>query len=252
EGDVLLVAVGTDVGTIDALSISGSGWEVAETYDYGAHWFRARLWYKIAGSSEPESYTVTQGFNADGVAILAAVGNPDGPPVTEVLGGSEDGSTVPTPGVTPSGPVSVEIRWAFGVPDDEGVSWSPPSGFVELVDALSTTYTTGTAAYRDLEDDSPTSTATFTANQSVYFQLGFTAAVSGAAAPPVGDATATPGAVQAQSQVPAPGVSAGSSAAPGVVQAAATVPSPTVGAGSTASPGAVSASASVPAPAAGA
>src|SRR5690606_15674706 len=153
EGDVLLAAIGTDVGSINDLSISGSGWTIAQTSDPVEHDARARLWWKFAGGSEPSSYTLTQAFNADGVAIIVAIGNPDGPPVTAITPGSPDDNTVPTPGVTPSGPISIEVRWAFGLPDDAGVAWTPPAGFTELVDAQSTSYTTGTAAYRELEGD---------------------------------------------------------------------------------------------------
>src|SRR5690606_14455328 len=200
-----------------------------------------------AGESEPSSWNFSQESFADGAVLIAAFRNAADDTPTVAKTSTSSTASVPTPGITPPSPASVEIRIASGNSAGNTVSWTPPAGLEEKADVQSTTYVAATLATRDLDSTTPTGTETITASMALEFAAGFTIGIAGAGTSTV-DATATPVVVEGSATIPAPTVSAGATAQAALVEASASVPEPTATSSATAAPETVSASATVPSP----
>lgn len=255
-GDLLLAFHAADIGDLSDMPAptDGAAWNLLDDYSDGTDTIQVRVWWKIAGSSEPSSWEFDQNDGADGTVIVVAYRDAaDDTPTVEVAPGEPfSTSEVDTPGITPPSAASTELRFAAGTPFDENNAWTTPAGLSELADIQSSSYTTAVLAARDLESDSPTGIITFTASALLDHSVGVTVGIAGTASSGGDDATAQPAVVEAGASIPAPQPSAGSTVAAASVQATAGVPVPSVSAGVTASPSTVSAAASIPAPGAAA
>lgn len=136
-GDLLFIMALGDAGSLGAPSGFTTLWGVSGT---GGQFYL--LCYKVAGSSEPASYSGTQQFDDSGGRYYtfmyrnAARGVPPSIPVaTPGAYDSDGGSTIPFPAVTPTRPTSlaVVVAQAYSVG-----SIGTPSGFTaRLTDGVS-------------------------------------------------------------------------------------------------------------------
>lgn len=254
-GDLLLAFHAADVGDLTDMP-APTTWNLLDEYTAGSNRVQVRIWWKIAGESEPSVWNFQQADEADGVVIVVAYRDAatDTPTVAIEPGDPIPSNQVDTPGITPPSTAAVEIRYAAGLPSGAvATSWTAPDGFDELADVQSNVYTTAALAHRELDSDDPTGTETFTASGNLNYWAGVTVAFAGTGTSPGGeDATAQPATVEAAVSVPDPSASAGSTAAAASLQAAAVVPLPSVSAAAAVAPFTVSAAVSIPAPGAAA
>jgi hypothetical protein len=96
-GDILISLQFTDLG----VGSTPSGWTQLRNYTAD---IESRLAWKVAGSSEPASYTFSQstGGIGGGAIVIALQGASTSTPVSAV-GSTGSGSTVTTPSVNPDG-----------------------------------------------------------------------------------------------------------------------------------------------------
>jgi len=189
-GDMLLAIQAADWGTLaDMTPPSGGGWaELASFTDDTDVTANVRLWWKVAGASEPSSYTFNQPFGSDGVVILVAIADAgDDPPVVDFITGLYTSPPViPTPGITPPAAQSLELRiaacWTW-----EPASFTPPPGYTLVATVQSRNYTAACVAARTLPDASPTPQANFTLPvEELYWRIGLTVGIAPAVTgPPV-------------------------------------------------------------------
>ncbi|MFI6477351.1 hypothetical protein ACIBH1_05425 [Nonomuraea sp. NPDC050663] len=153
-------------------------------------WAGTKVWWKVAGPTEPASYTFKQSSGPGGIAAIAAIWDHDG--VTPQLLSAENAdsdSTVTCPGLTPEAAPGVSLRWAAGL--GAGLAWQPPTGHVEQVDRTVGEATAALAA-RVRTDTSPVAAATFTATGLPIFSHGFTVDVGGISGTPTEPPPAIP------------------------------------------------------------
>lgn len=183
EGDVLVLC---QAGLTDVSSMATpSGWTQIATADgsSGGNLY-GKVCVKTATGSEPSSYALTQGEFGESVAHLFAVVGGVLPAVAQ-SSTSGSGTSVATPGITPTGADDLEIRFAAGNGQGSSRTWTPPDGFTEPsgADANSGGWTTLGAAYRQLTSAAATGTENFTVSGSIVARLGFTVAIAAPAVP---------------------------------------------------------------------
>lgn len=116
EGDVLVACQTSDVGAASALTTptGGAAWtQLGTTISGGTGALHTKVWWKVAGDSEPTSYGFTQASGADSVASVTAIRDADTTrtPVIGQFSPFSSGTTIPTPGITPTFDNDVELRW---------------------------------------------------------------------------------------------------------------------------------------------
>lgn len=141
-----------------------------------------RLAWKIAGASEPASYTAGQSSTSTGHASIIRVTRIGSvAPIFAVNATGQSSTSISTPTLTPGGLADLLIRFVGGNPGGNTVTWTSPASHTERTDQQSGTQTTGSAATLVLASGAAVGTANFTATASVSFAIGITVAVSDAA-----------------------------------------------------------------------
>ncbi|WP_326637260.1 hypothetical protein OG884_26465 [Streptosporangium sp. NBC_01755] len=247
-GDLLIAFHSVDEGTLANMGTPSGGatWTSLATRNSGtAHDMKTKVWWKIAGGSEPADYGFTQNSAGQGCVVIAAIsGAAATTPVVAQSGNDAFATTTSTPGITPTGANDLELRWAAGNPDFDTVAWSPPATYTEQADIQSGGNTAATLATKVLTSSATTSSLNFTSSPEVGFRHGFTVAVATGAV----DAEATLTTVAVITTTPDPSVSAGAGVSLSTVAATTSVPTPGVSAGSSTAPNTVTVAASVPTP----
>lgn len=156
----------------------GGTWQLLDSRQWNAA-AGTKVWWKVAGSSEPSTYGFTQGSSADGVVVVAAVQDAaDTAPLVAQTGADSSSTTVPTPTITPASIDDLELRWAAGGGPGDTVTWTPPATYTEAADVQSGTFTTGTLATKQLSSSAATGAQNFTASVAPAYHHGFTVAVA--------------------------------------------------------------------------
>jgi hypothetical protein len=140
-----------------------------------------KIWWKIAGGSEPASYGLTQNSGGRGSCSIVAVQDPGtGTPVVDHSGASGNTTSLTTPSTVPNGPDDFEIRFACGRANGfQTVSFTPPAGFDERTDITSSIgLASQSAATRTLSSGGPTGTHDFALSAPLTNYLGFTVDVA--------------------------------------------------------------------------
>lgn len=136
DGALLLLLHACDLGGIADMGTptGGAPWQLLhEAEDMAAPGDgAARLWWKVAGDSEPASYGLTQlddALTADGVAILAVVHGVDSSLLVSDFQASTSGSgsALTTPAVTMPAGGGLDLR--FGALPSDANTFSAPAGF---------------------------------------------------------------------------------------------------------------------------
>ena len=187
-GDLLLAFHSADEGTLAQMGTPSGGatWLSLATRNSGTDYDnKTKIWWKVAGGSEPANYGFTQNSLATGaIAIVAIIGADTAlTPIVAQSGNDSFSTSAPSPGITPAGANDLEFRWVSGNPDFDDVTWTPPATYTELIDVQAGGNQTGCLAYKQLASDTATGSLNFTASITVGYRHGFTIAVAAAAAP---------------------------------------------------------------------
>lgn len=125
DGDLLVACHSSDRETGMG---APSGWTLEASEGTSSPELGTRVWYRIAGSSEPSSYDFTQDGAADGVIAVAAIIDHAGESgiISETWNSSFVGDSVDSPSTTPTGSDDFEVRWFGAHPASEPtvLSWS--------------------------------------------------------------------------------------------------------------------------------
>lgn len=189
-GDILIACQTVRFGSMNDMGTptGGATWQLlAQRVTSGE--LGTKIWWKIAGGSEPSSYVFTQEL-VDGACVIVAVqdAKQETPQITQ-NGGTSD-SPVVTPTITPTGSDDLDIRWACGAGDVfeemENATWTPPAGWTQRaqVGQGDVFGVGGALATRSLSSSSATGTQNYVVDMLLTSWHGF--AITIASMPPPG------------------------------------------------------------------
>jgi hypothetical protein len=191
QGDVLIAFQTCDaVGDGDmSVPTGGTTWQLlgqrAEI-----EWAGTRVWWKVAGASEPATYRFTQSgvdpefpfLFSGGVVAIAAIAGADG--TTPLIASLENGAdnNVGCPSVAATNAPGVTLRWAAAA--NNSGTWTPPPGHAEQADRRQDG-STASLATRTRTTAGSTGTASFTYISDITLTQshGFTVDVGGSSVP---------------------------------------------------------------------
>lgn len=180
SGDLLLAWHSADIGALAIMSITAAGtaWSTLTTAGVdGTN--PGKLYWKIAGASEPASYTFNQDSGADAAATMIAVqdGSTNTPVFATGTGGT--GTSIQTPSTTPAGTTDLDVRFvcASGALATTE-SLTPPGTYTEFADIGSRQYVYVSGAYKILSSGSATGTQNFTITTSPTNRRGVTVTIT--------------------------------------------------------------------------
>jgi hypothetical protein len=158
----------------------GAAWSLLTQQAWAGDDGGTKVWWKVAGGSEPASYGFTQSSSADGVVAIAAIHTAaTSAPVFASSSSSTSATSIPTPSVTPTAADDLELRWAaMSIAGEELVTWTPPATYTERVDTQSREFTSGCLATKQLASGSATGIQNFTLSLSTSNHMGITVAVT--------------------------------------------------------------------------
>ncbi len=184
KGDILVAfQTGSAFGSAQMTTpTGGAAWQLLGQRS-DTEWAGTKVWWKVAGTSEPASYGFQQTATRQSIAAVVCV--TDAPAVAPLIGSTQNtdsDATVSCPALSASTAPGVTIRWAAGL-QSGSTSWSQPAGHTERVDrnmgeataALDTATRTLTGS---------TGAATLTASTLPIFSHGFTVDIGGTSIPP--------------------------------------------------------------------
>lgn len=150
SGDIMVAFQSSDWGSASGMTTptGGASWTLLAELDSGTNVLHTKIWWKVAGGSEPSTYGFTQASSGDAVVGIATLLNATG---SAVFDGVENNGTAffDTPSITPIGEADYELRWVAGT-SGTGVAWTSPSGYTEAIDAQSSTFTAASLAHASL------------------------------------------------------------------------------------------------------
>lgn len=159
-GDVLLLFASNHSGSAFG---SPSGWTQLATQNYGSGVPLAAVFWKVAGSSEPTSYSFgTTSYSQGRVDVVAVYGSSVITPIVTTATSASSATQAIAPSVTPASATDLLLCMAT-VAAGSGLtaSWTAPGGMTELTDELSGDFVTMTVARQSLASASATGTRTF-------------------------------------------------------------------------------------------
>ncbi|MET9339285.1 hypothetical protein [Nonomuraea sp. NPDC003804] len=187
-GDLLLAfQTAADVADTQMLPpLGGTTWQLLGARN-ALEWSGSKVWWKIAGPSEPAAYTFRQGVGVlleGGIGAVVAISDHNGnTPLISSLANGDD-TSVGCPSLSPSAAPGVTLRWAAALSSISS-SWSPPASHTEQVDRKSGAVLAGLAT-RARPEVTSTGSATYTLVSPFppIYSHGFTVDVGGVGGPP--------------------------------------------------------------------
>lgn len=165
QGHVMIAYQCSDWGAYTALT-APSGWTLLTGLDRGQDNLHLKIWTKVAGSSEPSSYSFAQGSGVDGCVTIVTVRNANASTGSWLFAtpafAAASASRI-APSVTGAGAGAILLCSSLIEPQNTACSYTPPSGMTERADVQSTTWVTQSVASLD-GPANPTGTKTFTAS----------------------------------------------------------------------------------------
>lgn len=178
-GDLLVLVYAADDGNLSAMTLPSGFTEVSATTN-GADLGHLKIATKIAGGSEPASYTVGATSGASVRVDLFAIQDADTnlSPVVVAAQTSSSSTSHVAPSVSATGPNDLllsiaSVQYDANLPS---VSWTPPSGMTEMTDSTDGWITT-TVARQSLSGSGATGTRAFSLANSPSM-IGITASLS--------------------------------------------------------------------------
>lgn len=189
SGDILVCFHAADAGTLSEMGAptGGATWNLlaSRIRDDGTG-AGTKVWWKVAGGSEPSTYGLTQNSGADGsVSIIAVQDGATSTPVVAQSGSNVSTSSCTTPSTTPTGSDDFEIRCVALHAPVSPRTFTSPAGLTERTDIQSGNYALTTTATRTLASGGATGVQTFTADTGVPEYHGFTVNIAASAATPI-------------------------------------------------------------------
>lgn len=117
EGDVLIAYQTANLGAASALTTptGGAAWvQLGSTITGGTDQLHTKVWWKVAGASEPTSYGFAQATGSHSVVAIAAIRDADTArtPIIAAFDPLGSDTSIPTPPTTPAFHNDLELRWA--------------------------------------------------------------------------------------------------------------------------------------------
>lgn len=171
SGDLLIAIHGSDRGSSYSSMTAPSGW-ASEGQSTQSNAGFVKVWSKIAGGSEPSSYTFPDDTGADAALIIIAVQagtfDPTTPLAAISFGGSNSSSTSHVaPSVTGVTDGLLVCGFFGGAGANATRTYTPPSGMTERAECSANLWVVSEAATAGLASNSATGTKTATCSASV-------------------------------------------------------------------------------------
>lgn len=190
-GDVLLAFQAAGSPSDDGMTTptgGGATWQLLGSR-HSIDWGGTKIWWKVAGPSEPSRYNFRQDFgyfdSLDSVVAIVAIADSDG--ATPRIASADGSFNVVCPSVTTTTAPGVTVRWAAALLNDGDAEWTTPSGHTTRVDrtasSTSELATSATLATKVRSVAGSTGSATFGADFGWVFAHGFTVDVGGISTP---------------------------------------------------------------------
>ncbi|MFI9552652.1 hypothetical protein [Nonomuraea endophytica] len=153
SGDIVIAYQTADWGAASSLATPTGGvtWQLLTSRDAGLNNLHSKVWWKVAGGSEPSTYGFTQASGSDGVVIVATIRDATGTPSFASV--DNDGTAFfDTPSLVPAGTADYELRFVSATGGDAGAvwDWTATDFYAEAEDAQSNDFTTASMAHRSL------------------------------------------------------------------------------------------------------
>lgn len=180
SGDLLLLIMHCDYGAATDFKVP-SGFSTLTTRELSANGDKHVIGYKIAGSSEPASYTMTVPVDADLRADLLCIQGADAnqAPSLASTATASSATSHAAPSVTPLTSRGLLVTAASLSSGSAGqtFSWTPPTGMTERTDAATNGYVTMTTATQQWNSSSATGSKAFGLSMSATAKQALTASI---------------------------------------------------------------------------
>lgn len=156
----------------DGMGTPSGGWAPLASAESGH--VRTNVWLRTSGTSDPTSYTISQGDDGDSVVIITSVsGAGSGTPRVDFV--EDSGSQITTPSLTLPAGTGTELRIAAAGQGAANLNvWNTPFGYTPEAQARSRFFTSAIVASRTIAAPGPTGEATFEASEPLTDLHGFT------------------------------------------------------------------------------
>jgi hypothetical protein len=171
----LLIALAASTGAVGSIGTptGGATWTLLDSVSDG--FAAARLFWKIAGGSEPSTYGFTQASSEFGASIVLAVTDADLSAPQHATSTAGSSTTVTTPSLTPTASDDLDVR--FGVAAAAGpLGFTQPGTYSEREDTGDGIFIT--LATKTLSSTSATGTQNFTTSTEPINRAGLTVLVT--------------------------------------------------------------------------
>lgn len=171
QDDVLLACVSVGGGTAAQVGTptGGATWLLLDSLDGGASNLHTKIWWKVAGGSEPANFAFTMDSTAfASVAIIAIQGAGSNTPL-EASSTAGSGANVSTPTLTPSAADDLEVRVASATDFVDAFTWTAPATYTQRANLGNLAVAT-----KALSSGSATGALNYVASSTPTVRHGFT------------------------------------------------------------------------------
>lgn len=165
--DASATSIGTPTG--------GATWQALDSVSGFA--IGGKVFWKIAGASEPSSYGFSRSSGNGMAAIVVAVSEASASEPLHATSTAGSTTAVTTPTLTPQALGDLDLRFGAGSAFGDTITFSAPSTYTERED-VDGTFVFGTCATKSLSSTSATGTQNFTASTTPTDRLGMTVLVT--------------------------------------------------------------------------
>lgn len=211
SGDVLIAYHCGDVGVLANMAASGgTAWNTLATTGSDST-LPGKVYWKVAGGSEPASYTFSQDSGADACAAIICISGASTDTPTVATGTDGFGTNIDTPSAIAPGSADIDVRFvSAGGSLTTSESVTPPATYTEFADTHSRQYIYVSGAHKTLAASGATGIRTFTITTAPGGRRGVTVIVTdGTTATPLTETAAGADDLSASAAAPLAETSAG-------------------------------------------